>query len=140
MHPEHQIGPHTLRIDGDTVSLCLSGEFQAEHIARVISLIDEIGGGQGPFYVLADVERLNGMPAEARRIAGAWKGIGRAGGTAIIGATMLQRTLVTLVSRASTMLSNTRKNGEVSFFKTEEEARAWLATRRVAASSRSLRG
>lgn len=134
---EHRIGPHCLRISGDTATILLIGELQVEQVTTLLSLMDSIGGGQGLFFVCADVSRLHGMPPEARRIAGNWKGIGRAGGTAIVGATVITRTLVMLVSRASTLMSRTRKIGEIGFFKTEEEARVWLDTRRALVSVRA---
>ena len=133
---EHRLGQHTIDIDGDFVVITLVGDCLAEHISAILVLIDGIGGGKGAYYVIAKVQHLDGVPPEARRIAGAWRGIGRVGGTAIVGATVLTRTLVMLVSRASTLISSTRKTGELRFYKTEEEARDWLIAHRAASSLR----
>jgi hypothetical protein len=138
---EHRIGSHTLTVEGDTAFITLVSDLQVDQVRIILSVIDSIGGGQGNFYVLADLRKLEGITPESRRLAGEWKGIARAGGTAIIGASVITRSLVTLVSRASTLLSKTRKTGEVAFFKTEDEARTWLATCRVRmAALRKARG
>lgn len=136
---EHRIGTHSVRIDGDTATVVLVGDLEVEQTKDLLRIVEGMSGGTGFFFVCADVGQLHGMPPEARRLAGGWKGIARAGGTAIIGATVITRTLVMLVSRASALLSNTRKNGEVAFFKTEEEALIWLASRRDALTARTLR-
>lgn len=131
---EHRLGSHLVSIDGDMAILTLDGDCRAEHIRAITALLDGIGGGEGMFYVLADVLRLHGVQPEARRIAGEWRGIRRSGGTAIIGATVFTRTLILLASRASALLSKTKKQGELSFFNTEAEALTWLAAARSAAA------
>lgn len=127
---EQRIGPQSIDITGDTAFITMVDEVLAEDMAVLLAALDTVGGGDGPFYILADIRRLRILPPPARHLAGAWKGIGRVGGTAIIGATLITKTLVMLASRASTLLSNTRKTGEVRFFNSEEDARAWIATRR----------
>lgn len=123
---EHRIGPHLIDIHGDTAFITLHGDFLVAHTRPMLALLEGIGGGEGKFYVLADVKDLNGVQPEARRIASSWSGVGRAQCTAIIGANLVTRTLVLLVSRASTLLTTSR-HGEVRFFKTESEAREWVA-------------
>ena len=129
---EQRIGPQRIDISGDTAFITIVDEVLAKDMAALLAALDTIGGGSGPLYILADIGRLRILPPAARHLAGEWKGIGRVGGTAIIGATLITKTLVMLVSRASTLLSNTRKLGEVRFFNSEQDARAWIATRRGA--------
>lgn len=135
---EHRIGPHYIRVDGDLVFIVFGLDCWPESMQSILSTIDGVGGGQGNVYVLADVRGLKNVPPESRRLAGEWKGIGRVGGTVILGATVLTRTIVTLVSRASTLISQTQKIGEVNFCKSEEEGRAWLAARREIKAAASI--
>jgi hypothetical protein len=137
---EYPIGPHTVRIDDDTISIVVVGDCLTEHVVEILGHIEGIGGGRGKFYILADVGRLKNIPPDARRVAGAWRSNGRAGGIAILGATVLSRTLVMLVSRASSLLYSSAKRGEMNFFDTEEAARAWLRSRRSAFLLRQSRG
>lgn len=142
---EHRFGSHSIRIEGDTVFIVIGPDCSPEHLQNILQTIETVGGGQGMVYVIADVRNMKNVPPATRRVASEWKGIGRIGGTAILGATVLTRTIVTLVSRASTLLAHTKKLGELNFCKSEEEGRAWLATRRssdltaAATSSSSLR-
>lgn len=132
---KHQIGHHRVEVDSDTIYIVLNGDCAPEEIAAVLRIIDAMGNGRGRCYVLADVSALSKASPETRRLAGQWPGIGRIGGTAIIGANAITRALVMLVSRASIFLSRTPKVGETFFCNTEEEARRWLDTRRVPPSA-----
>jgi hypothetical protein len=138
---EHRIGLHNLRIEGDLVFITLNGDCVPDQIRRLLSVIDEAGGGRGNVYVLADVRNFGSASAESRRIAVEWTGVGRINGAAILGATLITRAMVVLVWRASTILSKSNKITELHFCKSEEEGRAWLAARRTAAvaSSSTLR-
>lgn len=132
---KHQIGHHRVEVEADTIYIVMIGDCAPEEIAAVLRIIDGMGSGKGRCYVLADVRALSKASPETRRIAGQWPGIGRIGGTAIIGANAITRALVMLVSRASIFLSRTPKIGETYFCDTEEEARRWLDTRRVPPSA-----
>jgi len=127
---EKRIGPHTLRIAGDTAFLALVGDVQAVDVLPILSHIERINGGTGSFYVVADLSGVTSIAPEARRVASKWPAIGRAGGTAVIGASLLTQTLVTLVSRANSLLSGVKKRAGVAFFKSEGEAVAWLSSLR----------
>lgn len=136
---EHRIGPHSLHIDGNLASVVLVGELLVEHIPAFFKVIDTVGDGQDALYLLVDISLLQGMSAEVRRLAVAWKGLGRAGDSAIVGATVFTRTLVLLISRAASLVRSKPRMRDLAFFKTEEEARLWLNSRRTPASARSLR-
>lgn len=128
---KHQIGPHTVGLDGDLVELTLTGLIAAEHMPRVLQLIDSMNGGSGSCYVFADLRGVESVSPDARRIASKWPGVRRVRGIAIVGASLVVQTLVLLVSRANTLLSGTTKTAKVAFFKSDSEARAWLQKTRA---------
>lgn len=129
---EHRIGSHKIFIKNDTVLITLIGNCDTAHIREIIALVEQTSNRWGRFFVLADVSSFGQITPEARRVAGEWSGIARAAGTVIIGASVMTRAIVILVSRASTLLSHTSKKGELAFCANEQEAVAWLKTRGAA--------
>ena len=120
------MGRHTVGIDSDVSELTLTGRIAAEHMPRVLQVIDDMNSGSGLCYVLANLRGVEGMSPDARRIASQRPGVHRVRGIAIIGASLIVQTLVLLVSRANTLLSGTKKTVEIALFKSETDARAWL--------------
>jgi hypothetical protein len=123
---EQQIGPHTLCIRGDLVELTLVNSVEAEHIEQVLGAIDRCAHEVAPRYVLANLRSLSRMSPAARRIASKWPGVRRFRNIAVVGASLIIQTMVTLVSRANTLLSGTTQSAVICFFRTEQEGRAWL--------------
>lgn len=131
---EQRIGPHTVRINGNLAELTLVGMIGAEHMPPVLALLDGANGGAGRCYVLADLRSVAGVSPDARRIASQWSGVRRIHGIAVIGASLIIRTLVLLVARANTLLSGTTKSTKIAFFQEADEALAWLQQSRAEAS------
>lgn len=129
---KHQIGNHDVELDGDTVFLQFCGDCSPQDIGGILRIIDSIGGSKDKIYILADLSALDKVSPETRRIASQWPGVGRIAGTAIIGATLITRAMVTLVARASTFLSHTPKTGEPYFCKSKEDAQRLIDSLRAA--------
>lgn len=92
-----------------------------ELLAYYAALVDE----QGSALIVMDVGQGGGMPMPARKAASEWgKVYGQHVRSAVIGASFVMRTSMELLNRAANLLM--RRAIPIGFFKTEDEARAWL--------------
>ena len=62
---EQRIGPQSIDITGDTAFITMVDEVLAEDMAVLLAALDTVGGGDGPFYILADIRRLRILPPPA---------------------------------------------------------------------------
>lgn len=130
-----RIGAHTIIEEGELLMLRLVGDVSLEEMQQVIAAIDSVIERCGYFAVIGDVRELRAVSPEARKFAGRWENVQRSYGTAIFGASFGIRTLIGLLSRAITLFRGEGKTSALEFFKTEEEARSWLQSRRGLFSS-----
>ncbi len=124
------IGPHRVVCGEDLFLAQFVGELTAEHMPRV----SEIGNGyarrQGYTLVLVDASRASAMTPEARRMSVENRRKNPSpSAAAIFGTSVATRALATLLFKAIELLGGI--DGNVAFFKTEAEARAWLDEQRV---------
>lgn len=132
---DHSIGRHTVHEDGDIVYIKFVGGCPLGDMEAVIKIIDDVIRRYGRFGACADVTELGTVPPEARRYAGTWKGVDHCFGTAIYGASALNRILIALISRAIELFLRRRPRSELAFFKTSGEARDWLLAQRARRTS-----
>lgn len=131
-----RIGPHALQIDGDLVTVHLVGEVSLDEMKGITAELEGVIAAHGRFGVLADVRELRSLSPAARRYAGSWKQVMSSYGSAAFGASLPIRTIVSLLSHAMELFMKRTHRGRLDFFKTEEEARAWLLKQREEMLSR----
>jgi hypothetical protein len=125
-----RFGQHSLQIDGDMATFRFCGEMSLDEIKFVIAELDGMIAIHGRFGVLADLRELRSITPEARRFGGSWKNVSASYGSAAFGASLAMSTILSLLSRAMQIFMRTSDRGPLQFFKTEEEALAWLISQR----------
>lgn len=126
----HAIGQHRMLVDEDWVELRFVGQVGLRdsvmlhaHLAAV--LLDH----RGRAYVLADITRMEGLEADARRDMSAWNATHRVTAAAVFGGGFAVRTIVTLALKAIKLRDPDQL--ELVFTREEPEARAWLLAERA---------
>lgn len=106
------------------------GDLTVEHMPIFLDLAGQYAREWGYMLVLVNGTHAGTMHAEARRLAIAFRKRSPAkSATAVIGASLATRSLVTLLYKAMELMSG--KESMVAFFKTESEARVWLDEKRA---------
>lgn len=120
-----RIGNHTARIEGNILYLQLVGDISLEEIQKYISLADGLTAEHGSFYIIDDMARFGSAGPPVRKKVASWIAQGACRGAAIYGASLSSRTMTTLIIGAIRMMGS--HVFPVSFVKTEQEARDWVA-------------
>jgi hypothetical protein len=121
----HHVGPH--RVELHEPDLCLvvwDGEVTAEHIREAYPLLDGLGGGTRPIFVLQDVSRTRNITAGARKLISAQRAAERFVAVISYGASFQIRVIVQMVERVERLFRPSLP--QALFFATEAEARAFL--------------
>lgn len=124
------IGSHVVLVEEELVTLRLHGALSLEEMRAVTGIIDEVIARVGRCGVLGDLRALTQVTPEARRFAGSWTNVDFCYATGVFGASLPLRTIVSLLSRAIELFRKRPQRGALQFWKTEEEARAWVLSRR----------
>lgn len=119
------IGEHTARIDGNILYLQLIGDISVEEIQKYIGLADQLTAEHGSFYIIDDMARFGSAAPEVRKKVASWMAKSACRGAAIYGASLTARTMTTLIIGAMKMMGS--HIFPVTFVKTEQEARDWVA-------------
>jgi SpoIIAA-like len=123
------IGKHSCRFEEpDIFFLRIRGEVSAHEVTRMFA---EMGAVGRPFYVLADIEGLQGLAPDVRKAASKTAVEDKNGGHLMLGmvvikATWTMRTVIILLTKAFAYF-HPESPSLLAFFETEAEARAWLA-------------
>ncbi len=133
MPPEHTLGPHTVRIEGDVLHITLRGEFALQEMQKLVELTDDVIARHGFYGAIFDGSQVGAIPPAVRRMSGQWPGLKKCYGNVIYGASFSVRTIMSLVARGLKLFS--ANSLEIAFFKSEPEARAWLTARRPLAAA-----
>jgi hypothetical protein len=123
-----QIGPHIFEVEGDTVIARPDGPFKLEHITQFFPLVEKVLAEHGRCFTISDLRKPMGFPAETRRSAIEWSKSHVISGSVMFGTSLTARVTLTLMMRATALL--TRRPAPLEAVSTEEEARAWVAARR----------
>jgi NAD(P)-dependent dehydrogenase (short-subunit alcohol dehydrogenase family) len=116
---------HHVRVEGDVLAITLVGDLTLLDVQQIAAALDRVIASHGRYAALVNMQGLGTFNADARRYITAWPGNRACYGNAFYGGGITARTLMTLVVRAVQLFTKT--NNPVGFFKTEAEARAWLA-------------
>lgn len=126
---EFSIGPHELRITGDTVLTRYIGVPEYEQVLEIHRHFDRVKAEYGRLFVINDMRR-SGIPStETRRFIAAWGS--RNAGTQVVnfGASLPIRAVQALVLRAAGLLGKLPVIVPESC-EDEAAAYAWVAARR----------
>ena len=123
------IGPHRMGEDGDIGIIMVQGVLEAEHLSMMQPRSVAMYRRHGYVLTVIDARNATAMTPEARRVGAELnRKTPMVSASAIYGASLLTRTLATLLWRAVALLPP--GHAELTFCKTEAEARAWLDLRR----------
>jgi hypothetical protein len=123
-----KIGPHIIEVEGDTVIGRPDGPFKLEHLIEFFPLVEKVLADYGRCFTISDLRKPMSFPAETRRCAIEWSKNHVVAGSVMFGTSMTARVTLTLMMRATSLL--TRRPAPLEAVATEEEARAWVAARR----------
>lgn len=118
-------GSHAIRCEGNTVYFRVRGCIDESDIQTIIDLGDHLGAQYGQFWILLYAQEMTTITTEARRLAVNSPNLRNLGGGAIIGASLANRTILTLINRAMNLLGGAHVRS--TFVQTEAEAKDWLA-------------
>lgn len=114
--------------EGDTVLIRPHGEFGLQDTMAYHTLAEEVHARTGSYFALVDASHMEGISAPARRWTADWTRTHQVSGCAVFGGGWLQRTIITLIVRASSLIRAVPF--PVVFCASEAEARQWIARER----------
>ncbi len=121
---------HIVRREEDLLLFVADGPLQETDLEALIVLGNQIAEVHAAYWILADVRKLTEVDAAARRRAAKNPAAHLFAGAAVFGASLVGRTLITLIVRGMAMLG--QSHIQLRFFDSEAEARVWLTERRHA--------
>jgi hypothetical protein len=126
------LGSHQYTIEGDTLVITLNGgEFTLAEIEQLLQLAESIQAQYGYYLMLVDVSRgISLSPSVRRRVAGWASAYSPKTATALIGASLAARAVLTLGAQAMRLLG--KESFPSEYFSDQESGRAWLAVQRAA--------
>lgn len=127
----HSTGAHAYRCErAGILFLRISGDIAEDHVAAFFHAFgrccDE--GATPDVFWLIDLAGMGSMLPDARKLAARTPVRPENKGMAIFGASFMQRAIVTLVDKATSLLQ--RGAPPLAFQDSEADARAWIARRR----------
>lgn len=129
MSDELIIGPHRLRVEGDTVLTRYIGVPELGHVQEIHRHLDRVMAEHGRLFIINDMRRT-GVPAtETRKWVAEWARHHPITGLVNFGASLPIRLLQALVFRASALFGR-QPLTVAAQVDSEVEAFAWIAARR----------
>jgi hypothetical protein len=129
MREQRPYGKHELYIEEDLLIGKTHGDLSLSELQLFTKAADEVIGRHGHFGYLADNTEFGKFDPEARRFVAKWSVGKPIIGIAVFNADLVSRTLVSLVLKATNVIR--RQSLPFDFFRTESDARAWLAQLRT---------
>lgn len=125
---EYKHGCYTARWEGALLIVRQIGDATVDDVVWVGDLMLAQAKLVGPIDVLADLSQLGHVPPDARKQFSQHEVNHHIRSIAIFGVSVAMRAVATLALRASFLFS--KKPGDMAFFSTENEARAWIHRQR----------
>lgn len=119
---------HIMEIEEDIVLIRTHGEFGLRDTMAYHALAEKVYARHGAYFSLVDATDLSGISAQARSWTAQWTRSHHVSGCVVFGGGILQRTIITLIVRASALIRPAPF--PLAFFKAEKEAREWIAKER----------
>ncbi len=120
---------HEYHVEEGFLHYVVHGEITEADMATLIEHGETASARLGGYWLLADVRKMGPIGAAARRLAAQNPRSYVFQGAAIVGASVVNRAVVTLIARAMVLMG--RSHIDIRFFPSEAEARAWLATKTI---------
>jgi hypothetical protein len=115
----------------DTIFAALVGDISVDETRRRIAEIRSLLLDKPVVFFLIDFRHGGSISPEARAVAMGVTKDTNVRGTAIFGASLRLRVLITLISKAAKVLYKYDNRNPLFFCETEAQARAWLEERRA---------
>lgn len=138
LEEQHHVGPHVIEITGDVRLIRVNGPLSEAHLRTLFALGRAQLQRHGYYISICDTTRGTSMTPEARRANAEWfsENPEMLGANIIFGAGLATRVIITLITRATALLS--RKPLHIEFVADEEAAfaRAEIERQRLRAEVR----
>ena len=122
-------GPNPVYVEDDIVHSVVFGPSTLEGVQAFFAIAEPVFVKYGYAFLLTDATRgVFNVTADARRAIAEWSKTHRVAASALFGPGPMIRGMLTLVSRAMSVLGQGDQN--VHFFATEAEARTWFDDQR----------
>ena len=129
---EIQVGDHLFRWEPPDIGyIRYSGDMDARAMQELVTQSRRFTLGKPHVFLLVDLSRAGKVSADARKQSAQGGKDINLRGVAVIGAAAPLRIIAGMAARAVDLLHGNRDN-PTRFFELDSEARAWLASRRVA--------
>jgi hypothetical protein len=128
MGTSHTVGKHHVTETGDLVAITWHGPSSLAEIQEIMARVDRVYGEHGYALLLFDLTAAGPAQEGSRKWLAAWARDNPQCRVATFGGSLLVRTALHLLNRASRMFNS--QIAETQFLASEAEARAWLATQR----------
>lgn len=127
------LGKHQLCVELDALFWRVSGDVDLEEMRRLCETSAEVVTLYGHVFLIVDTRTAGSLSAEARRFQNDWQHSHRSelSRTVVFGANVAVRAIVTLMQRANALFS--ARAPQVDFVASENDALAWLSSRRARA-------
>ncbi len=125
---EFRVGDTDIRIEEDLIFVRPHGSMTQEQLPQLTELLEGLHAQHGQLFLLADLKEGKNLGPAMRRAVSQVMGAIAPAAMAVFGANIEQRAMHALVMGAVTGVSGQRPN--VEYFRTEAEARQWLAAER----------
>jgi hypothetical protein len=132
--PWQPFASHRYRRDGDTLYFEIHGTFSLDDTRLLFELGETVERECGYVLNLFDAHDAQGLAADARRHIGTQLRQ-RKSASAIVGASVAMRALITLLQNSATLFG--RPTPSTRFFASVEEAAKWLTSQRLHLSGRT---
>jgi hypothetical protein len=128
MSTSYTVGKHHIREVDDLVAVVWHGPASLAEIREIMAHVDQIYRQHGYALLLFDVTDAGLAEEGSRKWLAAWARDNPACRVATFGASLIIRTALHLLNRASRLFN--AQVGETQFCASEAEARAWLSSQR----------
>lgn len=124
---------HHIKVEDGFIHIVINGIIQAADISKLTEIGNRIAQEKHHYWILMDATGMTGFAMDARRRAALNPSGQNFQGAAVFGASLLAKTLITLVTRALLLLGQTHIR--VQFVDSVEEGRQWIAEQRTRAAA-----
>jgi hypothetical protein len=123
--PDQQckIGQHTAHTKGTVLYVSFDGDFSYSDAKRMLEFV-EAQYGTEPYYAICDITHQGTTSPEARRLLTEWTQNKQLRAGAMIGGSLLARTMATLITSAIRAFG--KKSIPIVFVPSQREAEAWI--------------
>lgn len=128
MREQRPFGKHELYVEDDLLCLATHGTLTLEEMQQVIAVVEELIERHGHVLVLADHREAGSFEPDARRYGATWAVGKPVLGMAMYNVNLVSRTLFSMVLKATNIIR--KQPLPFDFFKSEGDAREWLAALR----------